>query len=85
MKSLFFPAAFRLSALMALAISSFFSPASHAQLLTPAQQVDSIVAVVEDDAVPVGGVFVRVRRQRPRTSFSASLDGSLKDVDCPAA
>jgi len=51
MKSLFLPAAFRLSALMALVISSFFSPASHAQLLTPAQQVDSIVAVVEDDVI----------------------------------
>ena len=51
MKSLLLPAAFRLSALMALVIPLFFSPASHAQLLTPAQQVDSIVAVVEDDVI----------------------------------
>ena len=51
MKSLFLSAAFRLSVSVAAVLPSFLSQTAQAQLLAQSQQVDSIVAVVEDDVI----------------------------------
>lgn len=51
MKSLFLSAVFRLSVSVAAVLPSFLSPTAQAQLLAQSQQVDSIVAVVEDDVI----------------------------------
>lgn len=51
MKSLFLSAVFRLSVSVAAVLPSFLSQTAQAQLLAQSQQVDSIVAVVEDDVI----------------------------------